>query len=126
MEDAVVAEPLDKAGTTYCFAVFDGHGGDHCARWAARELPRRIRAVLNDPDVHVAALPLAELLLGMDEDLRLQPRSWGCGTTAVVLIVTGRGLAVANLGDSRAVLCRSGGAHCLTAAWVTAAPLPPL
>ena len=44
MEDSVVAEQIAPALS--CFAVFDGHGGDHCARWAARELPRRCRALL--------------------------------------------------------------------------------
>ena len=38
--------PAQIAPALSCFAVFDGHGGDHCARWAARELPRRCRALL--------------------------------------------------------------------------------
>ena len=40
------AEAIDASVRRSYFAVFDGHGGDHCARWAARELPRRCRAVL--------------------------------------------------------------------------------
>lgn len=46
MEDDTVAECLDPSGGTFVFAVFDGHGGDYCSRWAARELPRRLRAAM--------------------------------------------------------------------------------
>jgi len=46
----------------------------------------------------------------MDADLKGEPRSWGCGTTAVVALVCSDSICVANLGDSRAVLCRNGGA----------------
>ncbi len=114
MEDAVVAAPLHPSGAAHAFALFDGHGGDFAARWAARETPRRLRTLvdaLGGPGAaDAASLPLAKLLLTMDADLRAHACAWGCGTTAVVLIVTASALTVANLGDSRAVLCRSGSA----------------
>jgi len=161
MEDAVVAECIDATNPTFCFAVFDGHGGDFCARWAARELPRRLRlhhhgqqkhdqqaqranhsevakrstsscigtaingdghAKLNGsnhlsmavgdpkdpPDLSKETeAMISETLLSMDADLKLQSRSWSCGTTAVVALVSRTAITVANLGDSRAVLCRN-------------------
>ena len=119
MEDAVVAEQITPALS--CFAVFDGHGGDHCARWAARELPRRCRALLTAAGgLSGAALsdvrrPLAELMMEMDGELRSHGRlSWHCGATAVVLLVTAEEICLANLGDSRAVLCRGSRAVALS------------
>ena len=100
-----------------CFAVFDGHGGDHCARWASRELPRRCRALASAAGGLPADVrrPLAELLLEMDVELRSHGRlSWHCGATAVVLLVTAESLCLANLGDSRAVLCRGSRAVALS------------
>lgn len=115
MEDAVVAE--DLSGHASVFAVFDGHGGDFCSRWSALQLPQRLRSMpkLEQPaeteadEVQAAATSLGDSLRQMDEDLRREGRkSWSCGTTAVALLVTPRCLTVANLGDSRAVLCRNG------------------
>ena len=37
-------------------------------------------------------------------------RAWACGSTLAALLVTRRSLTVANVGDSRAVLCRAGAA----------------
>ena len=119
MEDAVVAEQITPALS--CFAVFDGHGGDHCARWAARELPRRCRALLtaagglSGDALSDVRRPLAELLMEMDGELRSHGRlSWHCGATAVVLLVTAEEICLANLGDSRAVLCRGSRAVALS------------
>ena len=119
MEDAVVAEQITPALS--CFAVFDGHGGDHCARWAARELPRRCRALLtaagglSGDALSDVRRPLAELMMEMDGELRSHGRlSWHCGATAVVLLVTAEEICLANLGDSRAVLCRGSRAVALS------------
>ena len=47
----------------------------------------------------------------MDADLRTAgQRAWACGSTLAALLVTRRSLTVANVGDSRAVLCRAGAA----------------
>lgn len=115
MEDAVVAEHVSQYVSV--FAVFDGHGGDFCSRWAANELPRRLRLVARlhhtpateAEEVQAAATSLGDSLRQMDDDLRREGRkAWSCGTTAVALLVSPRCLTVANLGDSRAVLCRKG------------------
>ena len=115
MEDEVVIELFGPLG---CFAVLDGHGGQFCSRWAADELPRRLgeRAALQvecagtaSEEAHHIAQHLSEVVRQMDADLRKHTGpTWACGSTLVALLATRRSLTVANLGDSRAVLCRAG------------------
>ena len=114
MEDAVVTQLL--TGELGVFAVLDGHGGAYCSGWAADELPHRlehvaghIHAASDGDEAWQVAQQLSEAVRQMDLDLRGCGRqAWACGTTLVSLIVTRRSLTVANVGDSRAVLCRAG------------------
>lgn len=131
MEDASLVMPVGYLGGSWrdaaLFGVFDGHGGEQVARFAARRLPcalaeldagnpeaalagafRRIDEQLREPSV---AAELRELTLPGNE-----PRDSAehCGTTAVCCLVRGSELVVANAGDSRAVLCRRGKAVALT------------
>lgn len=114
MEDEVVTELLRP--DLGCFAVLDGHGGKFCSRWAAEELPERLRrhadkcqAPTEGEEAWQVAQQLADVIRQMDADLRHCGRpAWACGTTLVALLVTQRSLTVANVGDSRAVLCRAG------------------
>ena len=114
MEDAVVHELLSpQLGV---FAVLDGHGGPYCSQWGAEELPQRLRHLAasletteEGDEAWYIAQKLSEVVRQMDADLRSCGRpAWACGTTLVSLLVTRRSLTVANVGDSRAVLCRSG------------------
>ena len=114
MEDAVVTELFDNS--LGVFAVLDGHGGKYCSRWASDELPRRLRHVAehiegasDGEEAWQVAQQLSEVVRQMDADLRGCGRqAWACGSTLVSLLVTRRSLTVANVGDSRAVLCRAG------------------
>ncbi|KOO23856.1 protein phosphatase [Chrysochromulina tobinii] len=114
MEDEAVLELLTPA--LGCFAVLDGHGGSFCSRWGADELPRRLHHIAllverstEADEARQVAQQLSEAVRQMDADLRTRGRpAWACGSTLVVLLVTERSLTVANLGDSRAVLCRAG------------------
>ena len=116
MEDAVVHELL--SGDAGLFAVLDGHGGRFCANWAARELPTRLAHLAacancetSDEEAWQIAQQLSEAVRQMDADLRTAgQRAWACGSTLAALLVTRRSLTVANVGDSRAVLCRAGAA----------------
>ena len=91
------------------WGVFDGHEGREAARYAAHALPRLLeeRADLRRPraaDVAAAfrAADAGFAALGRDR-LGTRRRS---GTTATVAAVADTGaLLVANVGDSRAVLC---------------------
>ena len=94
MEDAVVAERLDRR--SFCFAAFGGHDGDLCSRCYTRELPRRLRSALGGPrpallggggaaaegGIDACDVPLTDLLLEMDRDLRSHGHAWGCGAGA--------------------------------------------
>ena len=92
-----------------------GVGGTAAAAASAEELPRRLQhiasSVTHAADVDEArhvAQQLSEAVQQMDADLRTRGRpAWSCGSTLVALLVTQRSLTVANLGDSRTVLCRS-------------------
>lgn len=114
MEDEAVIELLSPG--LGCFAVLDGHGGQFCSRWGAQELPRRLEHIAafvdcaSDADeARQVAQQVSEAVRQMDHDLRSRGRpAWACGSTLVALLVTRRSLTVANLGDSRAVLCRAG------------------
>ena len=92
----------------------------HSVSAADKESLARLPSAANDQcakssDAHRCSLPsqipaeLSETVRQMDADLRVCGRpAWACGTTLVALLVTQRSLTVANVGDSRAVLCRAG------------------
>jgi serine/threonine protein phosphatase PrpC len=131
MEDAHLTS-LQIDSNTACFGVFDGHGGKEVALFAgkhfAEELVRNPKYLQGDVD---SALQETFLLMdtllrrpeGAAEVYRLQrdlpdsapvnPRdaadvAANVGCTAVVALVQGNTLYVANAGDSRCVLSHSG------------------
>jgi protein phosphatase 2C family protein 2/3 len=127
MEDAHFAAPafitssakLDdlqatKAAPLHCFGVFDGHGGDACAAFAATELPEQLKSAL------AARLPAVAALVNAHQATDVQwfrsPARDMSGTTAVTVLLessSGRVLA-ANAGDSRAIIVRGKRAIALT------------
>ncbi|XP_061608757.1 protein phosphatase, Mg2+/Mn2+ dependent, 1Nb (putative) isoform X1 [Phyllopteryx taeniolatus] len=96
------------------FAVFDGHAGSAVARHCSGHLLGHILASgglgpEDDPDGVKGAL--AEGFLQTDKHLHAVARREGWergGTTVVAALVSPRNIYLANCGDSRAVLCRSG------------------
>lgn len=132
MEDAVVCEELAEG--VHLFAVLDGHGGPEVAQYVAQLLPKEI---LLEPHFKLRNYPKAltnvfrridelleseraeEELLAIGKRLNVsgppgERVAYRAGTTAVVLLVTKYRLYVANIGDSRAVLSRSGAALALS------------
>lgn len=95
------------------YGVLDGHGGRECAQFAVDEIPMKVTAFLR------SGKPCNEALyssfLSADAEFLRSGRS-NAGSTACVLIWEQRtGTAmIANTGDTRAVLCRSGRAIDLT------------
>ncbi|CAM9123953.1 unnamed protein product, partial [Phaeothamnion confervicola] len=87
------------------FCVFDGHGerGDAISNYAMNEMGPRLAAhpaVESDPPT-----ALKEVFVAVDRDLETLPGGVDCvysGTTAVVVLMLGTRLYVANAGDSRA------------------------
>lgn len=125
MEDAALMLPFGYLGGAWrdsaLFGVFDGHGGEQVARFAARTLPtalaespssdpeeafsgayRRIDDLLRAPS---ASSSLRELTLPGNPVVDNADR---CGTTATCCLLRGQEIVVANAGDSRIVLCRRG------------------
>jgi len=87
------------------FCIFDGHGSRKPAEYAGENLPKCLESYLeksgNDTEKALSNA-FSEVDIGMSE--------WAkdCGTTACAALLQGRKLTVANVGDTRAVLCRGG------------------
>lgn len=113
MEDvSIVLNNMPTPGSTL-FALFDGHGGRDAAEYAAENLPKVIsEKVKNGKDIQTA---YSESFKELQSDM-----SQWCvyvGTTVVIAVVDpiSNMLTVANVGDSRCVLCHGGKAIRLTA-----------
>ncbi|KAK4786617.1 hypothetical protein SAY86_010450 [Trapa natans] len=99
------------------YAVFDGHGGPEAAAFVKRNAEGLfIKGVLVPEVSEIEGSYLKQLessyrdaFSQVDDALRMEPSvSHSCGTTALIALVLGRYLLVANAGDCRAVLCRKG------------------
>ncbi len=141
LEDRVVcAEPIVDIG--HMFAVLDGHGGATCAEFVARKLGKQISTAYRrvassvvgtkqppNAETETVSAAMFEGFRSVDtEYLRLakkkkkQAGTTDEGSTAVCALLVGcldddmapARLYVANLGDSRAILCRGGRAVRLT------------
>mmetsp|Transcript_27529 Transcript_27529/g.62403 ORF Transcript_27529/g.62403 Transcript_27529/m.62403 type:complete len:299 (-) Transcript_27529:309-1205(-) len=108
------------------FAVFDGHGGNTVSGAARNWLPDRVARGLAE-NAGDTARALRNCFVELDAELRRvgksqaqkqgvlsNPASNGrnafdqMGCTAVVVLVLGKQIFCANVGDSRALLCRDG------------------
>ncbi|TRZ00155.1 hypothetical protein DNTS_025724 [Danionella cerebrum] len=112
------------------FAVFDGHGGSRASQFAAETLHHTLVSKFPKGEVENLDKLLKKCLLETfrqtDEDFlkkaSSQKPAWKDGSTATCLLVVDDVMYVANLGDSRAVLCRletandSGKQKCVTLA----------
>ena len=124
---------LEELAMTTFAAVFDGHGGDECSNYLCEVLPSQVRQhmyaerealtaaiessrSLARPE-HATEDPASELMrkilkkayLKTDKDFITPKNAPQSGSTAATLIIMGRRLFAANVGDSRVVLCRTGG-----------------
>lgn len=99
------------------FAIFDGHCGNQASRYAAEKLTQYIREESNTQSADSpctsqnVSLVLEHAIQKLDDDFcRIcgeESRGWESGTTALVVAIANGHLVIANLGDCRAVLCRS-------------------
>ncbi|KAL1515632.1 hypothetical protein AB1Y20_002250 [Prymnesium parvum] len=94
------------------YAVLDGHGGRHCAAWAAERLPQLLASHL----AHAASSPevkdgIRQAFVQCDDELLDECRraAWSDGCCVIGLLVdrkcTPPRVYCANLGDSRAYAC---------------------
>ena len=109
-DSAIFLGNFNNQKDTDLFCLFDGHGTAESANFAAKELPSILSSYLakfpND-----IPLSLRKTFIAADKQLSFAINH---GTTAVVALIVGDYLYVANVGDSRAVLCRNGKAVWLT------------
>ncbi|XP_028275604.1 integrin-linked kinase-associated serine/threonine phosphatase 2C-like isoform X2 [Parambassis ranga] len=113
MSSCLAALPGNVSRVSY-FAVFDGHGGARASRFAAEHLHHTLAKKFPGGDVENVDKLIKKCLLDTfrqtDEDFlkkaSSQKPAWKDGSTATCMLVVDDMVYVANLGDSRAVLCR--------------------
>ena len=99
------------------FAVFDGHCGDHAARFAAERLMSYIQShSIVDANMEGTQSDrikdvLEKAIRQLDDEFCnvcvSEGRQWESGATALVAALVNEQLVIANLGDARGVICRS-------------------
>jgi len=126
-------DTLQELAMTTFAAVFDGHGGDECSNYLVDTLPHQIREHMyaersaltaaiessrsmarpeqatEDAASELMRKILKKAYLKTDKDFITPKNAPQSGSTAATLIIMGRRLFAANVGDSRVVLCRTGG-----------------
>ncbi len=96
------------------FGVFDGHGGSRAAEYVKENL---FDNLMNHPNfLDNTKLAIVESYKQTDEDYLKEENNQqrDAGSTASTAVLVGDRLLVANVGDSRAVICRGGKAFALS------------
>lgn len=114
MSSCLSSLPGNVSRVSY-FAVFDGHGGARASRFAAENLHLNLAKKFPTGDAENLDKLLKKCLLDTfkqtDEDFlkkaSSQKPAWKDGSTATCVLVVDDTVYAANLGDSRAVLCRT-------------------
>ena len=125
-------EDLEELAMTSFAAVFDGHGGDECSNFLVDALPHNIRLAMlengqaikqaieqsrssgrqdqaEDATSELMRKILKAAYLKTDKEFITPKNAPQSGSTGATILLLGRRLFAANVGDSRVVLCRSGG-----------------
>lgn len=110
MEDVSIVLQATPTPSSILFGLFDGHGGREAAEFASSNLPRVISERLPQSE------SLESAIISSFHEVQAEMKPWCLfvGTTSVIAIANGTRLTVANVGDSRCVLCRDGKAVRLT------------
>uniref|UniRef100_A0A7S3ERI7 protein-serine/threonine phosphatase n=1 Tax=Haptolina ericina TaxID=156174 RepID=A0A7S3ERI7_9EUKA len=124
-DDHVQILSLPQVPDCSLFGVFDGHGGDMVAHYAARHFPdvlqntKLIAPNMPHEDFVAASTKAFETaLMQIDDDMLHLPQVESgqdqSGSTSVMTLMSPRYIVCANTGDSRAVLARAGQAVTLS------------
>ncbi|XP_041357070.1 protein phosphatase 1L-like [Gigantopelta aegis] len=115
MEDRFnVVNDLEHTDTSI-YGMFDGHGGEFAADFVEKTLfksimIRLLRASLADESCNISAILMEEMLIVDKQLLEICKETMEIsGTTALVAMLHDNQLTVANVGDSRGVICDKNG-----------------
>ncbi|XP_036412746.1 protein phosphatase, Mg2+/Mn2+ dependent, 1Lb isoform X1 [Colossoma macropomum] len=118
MEDRfeVLTDLLNKTHPSI-FGIFDGHGGEAAAEYAKTHLPEVLKQQLQmyEKEKENSLLSyqsiLEQQILNVDKQMldKLSASYDEAGTTCLVALLSDKELTVANVGDSRGVLCDKDG-----------------
>lgn len=116
MEDYAVVVPGNLDRGEYLFAgVFDGHGGGKGADYLSKNLAKALAPAVKKATKAGSAIDetVVDAFTAFDDKLmnyleKLPGEDWACGSTATTAMVWSDKLAIANVGDSRAVMSRGG------------------
>lgn len=115
MEDYHVAEYKNKKSHVLgLFAIFDGHLGNSVPSYLKDNLFNNILEepnFWNDPKTAIKNAYRATDKYILENSMKLGP---GGSTAVTAIVIDGKDLWVANIGDSRAVVCERGSANQLT------------
>ncbi|KAF9616797.1 hypothetical protein IFM89_032350 [Coptis chinensis] len=115
MEDYHVAEYRIVNGHELgLFAIFDGHLGDRVPTYLKQHL---FNNILEEPNFWTdPAMAIKNAYRSTDEFILENSKKLGIGgsTAVTAIVVDGKHIWLANVGDSRAVLCERGSANQLT------------
>lgn len=115
MEDFFLTDTFGVDGQIVgLFGVFDGHGGAEAADYVQQNLFRNLKT--HPKFISDTKLAIADAYQQTDSEfLKVENNEHrDAGSTALTATMVGNHLLVANVGDSRAVLCRSGKAVALS------------
>lgn len=117
MEDTHLASILEisvneKKILVPLFAIFDGHGGKGCARFLEKNLARQFevnlpKALREYRDKDTAVYNSLVFTINQLNDLfKMVNQDDSSGSTATVALLIDNTIYIANVGDSRAILCQ--------------------
>jgi serine/threonine protein phosphatase PrpC len=111
MEDRlVICGSLRSRDDEDYFAVFDGHNGVASAKYCAGKMHIKLMELLDSEEDPISLFKATFHLTNTE----LEKHTTQGGTTAVVAYFKGNDMYIANVGDSRAVLCRNRQAQRIT------------
>ncbi|KAG5019225.1 hypothetical protein JHK87_015080 [Glycine soja] len=119
MEDDIIVRPEGLQGFTFA-AVFDGHGGFSSVEFLRDELYKECVEALQgglllvEKDFKAIKRALQEAFLKADARLEMNGEEDESGATSTAVFIGDDELLISHIGDSSAVLCRSGKAEVLT------------
>lgn len=116
MEDAHTAIPRLKLNNSFAsyFAVFDGYGGTAVAKYCQEQMHLVLTKHLNSVNDPIEALKATFAEVDKNFLEKAEKENIQGGSTATIALILGTHLYLANVGDSEAVLSRSGKAVPLT------------